>query len=146
MDFSFIRIAHGSEHYQQTLSLREQVLRQPLGLTLSEQDIDGEAQQLHFALLAQDEVVACVSFKLLSKQRLKLRQMAVDPNFQGQGLGKILITNAEDAVKQLGFNTIQMAAREVAEVFYRKLGYVSQGDYFTEVGIRHILMDKHFTD
>ena len=87
-------------------------------------------QQLHFALLAQDEVVACVSFKPLSKQRLKLRQMAVDPNFQGQGLGKVLITNAEDAVKQLGFNYIQMAAREVAVNFYRKLGLCQSGGLF----------------
>jgi len=142
LNFSFVSLEFGSELYQQALVLREQVLRLPLGLTLSAEDKADEDKQLHFALLHQGQVAACVSFKILEQQQLKLRQMAVMPDFQGQGLGKKLILLAEKYAAQLGYLAIHMAARDVAQNFYRKLGYVSQGSYFTEVGIQHIHMSK----
>lgn len=140
----FSEIEFGSEVYQQGLILREQVLRAPLGRKLTPQDQEGEESQLHYALMNHHHLCAWVSFKPIQLNQYKLRQMAVDPSFHGQGLGSRLIQCAEQTLIKLKAKSIQMSARQVAQVFYQKLGYQPQGDYFQEQGITHILMEKVF--
>lgn len=128
--------------YQLSLVLRESVLRAPLGLTLSEQDIKNEEQQFHFGLFDKHQIQAVVLLKPISGKTLKLRQMAVSDTKQGQGLGKQLIKQAEAVVHSLGYKQIEMAARESAIAFYQSLDYQAIDEPFKEVGITHIKMAK----
>lgn len=131
-----------SDQYQTTLKLRQRILRHPLGLTLNEADTEDDHNQLHFIIQMQDAIIACVVMKPLNNTKLKLRQMAVDEAYQKQGVGKLLITRTESAVKKLGYSHIELAARKNAVGFYRALGYETQGEYFNERTIEHILMTK----
>jgi predicted GNAT family N-acyltransferase len=72
----------------------------------------------------------------------QLLQMAVDASLQGQGLGRKLVVELEARVAREGFSKIILHAREVASIFYAKLGYIPQGDLFEEVGIPHQVMTK----
>lgn len=139
----FKQFRFDSPEYKQSLVLREQVLRQPLGLSLSKDDLSGEAQQLHFGLFEQNEIVAVVLFKPASGKSIKLRQMAVSSLSQGKGLGKHLINSAEIEIAKLGYTKIEMAARDTAIDFYRSLGYYTLGDKFEQVGITHVMMTKN---
>lgn len=138
----FKQFAFNSIEYKQSLALREQVLRAPLGLSLSEQDLLNEEQQLHFGLFEQNQILAVVVFNPLGKNKLKLRQMAVSNNHQGQGLGKMLVQSAELEVAKVGYKEIEMAAREAAIGFYQTLGYQTIGDNFEQVGVLHQTMTK----
>jgi GNAT superfamily N-acetyltransferase len=68
--------------------------------------------------------------------------MAVYEEWQGQGIGKILVDAAEAYAKEKGYVSIILHARKVAEGFYKKLGYYTTSSEFTEVGIPHVVMEK----
>ena len=129
--------------YKQTKHFREDILRLPLGLTLSPQDVQGEEQQIHIAALgANDAILGTIILKPLSSHIVKLRQMAVAPAMQGQGIGRDLVRFAEGLARARGFQSMEMSARISAKGFYEKLGYRATGDAFTEVTVPTIKMIK----
>lgn len=142
----FKQFTYKSKDYLASLTLREQVLRVPLGLTLSQQDVALEEEQLHFGIFDQDEIVACVLFRPINSDLVKLRQMTVSPSQQGKGVGRDMLQQAETEIRKLGFNEIDMAARVTAKDFYLKLGYQTAGEEFEHAGIPHIKMYKILTD
>jgi len=138
----FSEMTFDSSEYQTSLTLRENILRIPLGKTLSLNDTCDDAQQMHFGMFNVSELVACVVIKPLNQSQAKLRQMAVCNDYQGQSIGRKLINETEITLQQKGFNNIELNARKVALGFYETLGYVTEGDYFLENGIEHIKMMK----
>ena len=139
----FKEIAFQSNTYQLTLALRNQVLRQPLGLILSEKDTLNEELHRHFVLLNESEVIAClVIITDHSKQSVKLKQMAVSDMFRKQGLGSSLITKVEAILRTEGIIKIVLSARITAIPFYETLGYLTQGNEYIEQTIPHIMMSK----
>lgn len=141
MDFREIEFA--TADYQRTLALRQQVLRQPLGLELSAADLDGEAAQRHFGLFEQGELIACVVVKpTATPAHAKLRQMAVAERCRGSGSGRQLLQAVEAQLRRDGVRSLELSARKVAEGFYQKLGYQAVGPVYLELGIEHIKMEK----
>lgn len=135
-------IAFDSPLYRDCLELRNKILRIPLGLELSAQDLAEEDTQIHFAALENDLLSACVTFKPVDQHRVKLRQMAVNKHQQGKGVGSALVRFAEGYVRALGFCKIELSARVEAAAFYERLGYSTEGEGFMELGIAHVKMTK----
>ncbi len=138
----FIRIDFASDLYQQTLGLRNNYLRKPIGLVLSEADTQNEDKQQHFGVMMEAQLVACAVIKPVDARTAKLRQMLVIPPFQGADVGSFLVQQIEYSIIQRGFEEIHVNARVSASGFYNKLGYFQQGLPFIEVGIPHIMMIK----
>jgi len=139
----FKEITFNSDGYRKTLELRTKILRAPLGKQLSEADLEGEQDQLHFGMFDEGMLVACVVIKPIKDGVTgKLRQMAVDSSVQGKGIGKFIIRETETHLSEKGFLNMEMAARETAVGFYQNLGYSRVGDPFLEQGIEHIKMVK----
>jgi len=136
------QIEYNSESYKLALDLRFKILREPLGLALSKQDLDGEDQQIHIVAIAQNEIVGTIVLKPITRIRIKLRQMAVSHKLQGQGIGKKLVVFAEELAKSQDYKIIEMIARLSALKFYQKLGYKTEGEEFEEVTVRSINMAK----
>ncbi|MDG2090335.1 MAG: GNAT family N-acetyltransferase [Gammaproteobacteria bacterium] len=133
---------NGAE-YKAILKLRSTILRTPLGKKLSSIDTIGEEDQLHFGCMNKDQLIGCIVVKPSDKEdSAKLRQMAVDASFQGKGVGKQLISYAENHLKEKGFKNLELSARKSAQVFYKKLGYETIGEFYLEQGIEHIKMYK----
>lgn len=136
-------INFSSPDYEQSLALRAQELRLPLGLTLSHNDTYEDASQWHFALFKDGKMLACVVIKPIHASHVKLRQMAVDNAFQGQGLGALLIKKIMLILTERNIRSIELHARKSAIGFYEKLNFKIQGDLFLEHGIEHIAMIGH---
>lgn len=136
------QITQQDELYPQVWQLREEVLRNPLGLSLRDEDLSGEQVETTLAAVQDGVVKGCVMLRPAGNGELKLRQMAVAPQVQGGGLGRMLVMAAAGWAKQNGFTRISMHARISAAGFYEKLGYSRQGDVFTEVTIPHVRMTK----
>lgn len=128
--------------YQQVLDLRNRVLRLPLGMTLSEADIAGEDQQSIIVYVHQNQVCGCVFLKVQEEGLMKMRQLAVEHQMQGKGIGRALVEFAESLTLQQQISTMVLHARKTALDFYLKLGYTALGNEFTEVGIPHFKMKK----
>jgi ribosomal protein S18 acetylase RimI-like enzyme len=84
----FREISFNSPAYRDQCVLRNEVLRKSLGLDLFEENLEEERDSFHFGMFDNIRLVGCVVVKPLSDTRVQLRQMAVDPGFQGQGLGR----------------------------------------------------------
>lgn len=133
-----VRIAaFGSGDYAKALDLRLNVLRLPLGLTFTDADIAAERDEVCLAAFdASGAVVGSVN--LVPHPRwAKLRQMAVAPGWQGQGIGAQLIEAAKQWASESGREEILLHARVTAVGFYEKFGWAAEGEAFTEVGIPH---------
>jgi len=141
LNFECKVLVFGSEDQQLSLRLREQVLRAPLGLTFSEQDLLHEDEQIHIAGYSNNSLCAILLLKP-DGQALKMRQVAVDPIFQGKGIGKTLVRFAEQLAQMEGYSKIHLHARDTAIPFYLSLRYHLQGEGFSEVGIPHHYMYK----
>ena len=120
-------IKYGSPLYRETLDFRFKILRNPFGLKLSKKDSQNEDKQIHIAALVSDKVLGTVVLKPISQNKIKLRQMAVDPRMHGNGVGRKLVTFAEEFAKSKNYKLIEMNARISAMGFYQKLGYQVEG-------------------
>lgn len=142
MNYTLACIQTNSEFYSGVLSLREKILRHPIGLILSKEDIAEDAQQFILITHQHQVVIGCLMAKPLNDQTVKFRQMAVDPSFQKTGIGSDLIKFAERICMERNYRFIELNARVEAIPFYLKNNYLLQGDEFLEVGIPHKKMYK----
>ena len=143
MQIYCVEVLHGSKEYQETIGLRDQLLRKPLGLSFREEDLATETDSFHLAAYnEQKELLACLVLKPLGGKAIKMRQVATSPKFQGNGIGKKLVLFAESFASEKGFDTMVLHARKTAVLFYDKLRYQKEGDIFEEVSIPHQKMLK----
>ena len=142
MQISIQQINHTHHFYTGAWQVREDVLRKPLGLSLVNEDLGRDAINEIFIALNNEIVIGCVLMQPLSEHEIQLRAMAVYNDWQGKGIGKMLVQAAERFSKTNGFNKITLHARKVAIGFYENMGYIITSGEFTEVGISHYMMEK----
>ncbi|MFV1996031.1 MAG: GNAT family N-acetyltransferase [Verrucomicrobiales bacterium] len=143
-------IDHDSASYRETVALRDRVLRAPIGLSVTEGDLKGEAAEVHIA--GRDKEGGLVSCAIVRLEEsgdpgeapwIRLRQMAVIGHRRREGIGRALLEFAEDhARSHLGATRIYCHVRRRALPFYEKLGYLPVGEPFEEVGLPHMRMEK----
>ena len=96
----------GSPLYRQCLVLREAILRKPLGLTLSPEELADDASRRHFCAVAGGQVVGCLSLKTLDGGTLQLKQMAVAEASRKTRIGSGLVAFAEAWARENGASEI----------------------------------------
>ncbi len=138
-------VAHHSPEYDEGLVLRRGVLREPLGLVYTLDQVDAEREELHMVAVFDGEVVACASLADLGRRVAKMRQVAVKLELQGSGIGAALVRFFEDTARARGFARIALHARQSAVPFYEHLGYHTFGPIFEEVGLPHLRMEKNLS-
>lgn len=130
-------------HYALSVALRDKILRAPLGLTFKEEDLSKEWNDFHLgAFNEQGELCGCLVLQPIQSEKIKMRQVAVNTELQGQGIGGELVRFAERFASKKGYKEIILNARIPAVKFYQDLNYKIQGDEFEEVGIPHLKMSK----
>ncbi|RYD59365.1 MAG: GNAT family N-acetyltransferase [Sphingobacteriales bacterium] len=142
-DIKIRQIAVDDVYYSQIYDLREEVLRKPIGLSLKNEDLSGDADDIILGAILDNKVVGCLMIHPTDAvHKVKIRQMAVADEWQGKGLGRMLMTEAEQHSWRNNKTHIILHARVTAQPFYDKLGYHTTSDVFTEVGIPHVVMEK----
>jgi len=139
-----VLIEYKSKSYDEMVALRDKVLRAPLGITFSEQDLAKDADDilLGLSIPRQRRIGACCILTPMDDTTIKLRQMAVEDGLQGVGIGASMLSFAESVAKEKGYKKIVLHARKVAVGFYLKYNYNIVGEEFTEVGIPHLEMEN----
>lgn len=146
IEISLTEAPFGSSLYAQCLALREALLRKPLGLSVTGDELADDARRRHFCALADGAVIGSVSLKPLGAHTLHLKQMAVAADWQGQGIGARLLAHAEAWARSQKHGVIILNARLGAEGFYAKHGYALQGEPFEENTIPHVRMTKRLEE
>lgn len=135
-------IEHASEEYWLAVELRRIVLRIPLNLEYSQEQLMSEDDSFHYVLEQDGNIVGSAMYTPYDEQTIKVRQVAVRPDLQGKGLGAQLMLGVEQAAAQKGFTHAVLNARQVAVAFYERIGYECFDEPFEEVGIPHRKMRK----
>jgi GNAT superfamily N-acetyltransferase len=135
-------IEFGSPSYEKMVELRFQILRNPLGLTFDEADLDKEKEDILIGFFEEEDIEGCCILTPDDKTNIRLRQMAVLSGLQRKGIGRVIMNFAENIARDRGYKTMHMHARKSAVGFYEKLGYQIVGDEFEEVTIPHYEMQK----
>lgn len=135
-------IEFGSPSYQKMVDLRFQILRNPLGLTFDQADLDKEKDDILIGFFEDGELEGCCILTPDHKTTISLRQMAVLDGLQGKGIGRVIMNFAENLARDKGYKILHMHARKTAVGFYQKLGYQIVGAVFEEVTIPHYDMQK----
>jgi len=135
-------IDHGTKEYQQMIKLREDILRRPLGLTFSLEELEIEKNNLLIGAFEDGNILGCCMLVEEKPDMVKLRQMAVLNILQGRGIGRALMQFAENLARDHGYKVLTMHARKNAIGFYEKMGYKVKGEEFQEVSIPHYEMEK----
>ena len=138
-------VPYKSTEYFQALALRDLVLRAPLGLFFSTEDIQSEENYFHFVIEMEDKIIATAQFLCVDEKTYKMRQVAVLPEFQGTGYGSKLVAFIEEWAEEKSIDKIILHARESACPFYLKRNYHKVGAEFIEVGIPHYFMEKRIS-
>jgi len=124
------------------IRLRDEILRKPLGLTFSKEDLEEEKNDILIGAFDDGKMLGCCVLTKLDNETIRLRQMAVKDKVQRMGIGASLLYYAENLARDKGYRHIVLHARDFATGFYEKFGYRISGDQFTEVNIPHFLMAK----
>ena len=136
------QIDHGTKEYQQMVELRNEILRKPLGLAFHGVELDREIEDILIGAFEEEKMLGCCLLTKIDKHSARLRQMAVQNNLQGKGIGATMMNFAENVARDAGFKKMIMHARKTAIGFYEKLGYKVTGKEFEEITITHIVMEK----
>lgn len=136
-------IEHNSPEYWQMVALRADILRKPLGLIYTKEQLDSENLDLLIAAFENKTIIGCCILSNLANKTMQLRQMAVSADQQYRGIGAKIIKFAENYCLQNQHKSIILHARATAVGFYQKLGYEVFGDEYLEVGLSHFNMKKH---
>lgn len=135
-------IDHGSPEYQKMVKLRDDILRKPLGLSFSPEELESEKDNMLIGAFEEDDMLGCCMLIEESPAKVRLRQMAVLNDLQGKGIGRALMNFAENLARDRGYKIISMHARKNVTGFYEKMGYKVASDEFIEITIPHYVMEK----
>ena len=136
------QIDHGTKEYHQMVELRKQILRQPLGLSFTKEELDKEKDNILIAAFDEDKMLGCCMLTKVDADTLQVRQMAVNNNLQGKGIGASIMSFAENLSRDRGYKKLIMHARDTAIGFYEKFGFKVKGAEFLELNLPHHVMEK----
>jgi len=142
MNFEVKTFSYTSPDYPKSVELRNKILRKPLGIKFTPAEMEQDKYNIHLGIFDDERILACLVLTDTGDKRIKMRQVSVDEDMQGKGLGRQLSIAAENYARENNYEVIFCHARKSAVPFYQKLGYTTTSDEFTEVNIPHYAMEK----
>lgn len=117
---------HVEEVWQQALvyEVRKQAFVEGQGIPIQLEFDEQYGKSYHYALLADgDQGVATARLQLLPDHKAKIQRVAVSPEYQGQGWGRMLLEKAEKWLAEQAVETVVITSQTQAKGFYEALGY-----------------------
>ncbi len=138
---TFNIINHGSSEYEEAVKLREGILRKPLGLTFSPEELEAEKNHIQIAGFQGDEIIS-TAILVPDGKNYKMQRVVVKESHQNLGIGSRMITFCAEYARGQGIRSIYLHAIHTAVNFYVKNGYMAEGNYFDENNLVHLKMRK----
>jgi N-acetylglutamate synthase-like GNAT family acetyltransferase len=143
MEFS-VQICDSESILNQIIDLRYRILREPWGKPIETVTDELEQSSINAYIEIKQKIVACARLQNNGNGVGQIRYMAVEPDFQGKGLGKKLIQKLEEEAKIMQLNKLELQARENALEFYKNSGYqIAFSSFKLWDIIQHYLMYKN---
>lgn len=139
-----IRSPQTRDEYFRYYDLRWRILRAPWNQPKGSEQDELEGQAIHIIAIDGDKIVGCGRAHFNTEDEAQIRYMAVENEWQGKGVGKLILDELEKRVLEKGAKKIILHARENVVRFYEKNGYNIIKESHTLFGeINHFLMTKN---
>lgn len=126
--------------------LRWRILRAPWNQPIGSEQDELESQAIHIIAVDEDKIIGCGRAHFNTKEEAQIRYMAVENQWQGRGVGKMILNELENRVIQKGAKKIILHARENVVRFYERNAYKVVCESHTLFGeIKHFLMEKELS-
>jgi len=138
-----VQLATHSHTINKIIDLRYDVLRKPWDKPKDTATDELEESAVNAYIAMNDVVIACGRLQDNGNGIGQIRYMAVSDQFQGKGLGKLILNRLEEEARNLKLTTIELQARDNALEFYKACGYlVKEKSFYLWDIIQHFLMVK----
>ena len=104
---------------------------------------DKDDTSVHFVMY--DDTVPVATCRVLfdnDKQCFMIGRVAVIKEYRSKCLGSLIMVEAQNYIRSIGGKTVGVSAQCRASDFYKKHGFVEQGDMYYEEFCPHIFMKK----
>lgn len=112
---------------------------------LYEMEMDEDLNGIHFGAFTSNKLIAIVSLFEVKSGNFQFRKFAVDPDYQGRGIGNELLAYITDFARNEGGKRLWCNARDSAFGFYLKAGFALTNKPFTKNGFNYDIMEKALT-
>ena len=131
------------KEFQQYYNLRWRILRKPWGQPEGSERDSSDENYYHIMAIIDKTIAGVARLEFPERGLAQLRYMAVDIEFQGNGIGRKIVEHMEQYSKDNNAHEIFLNARENAVGFYEKLGYkITAKSYLLFDSIQHYKMVK----
>ena len=131
-------ILRAEEEWQRaaSYSVRIQGMNRQHHISLREEfdEHDGEGTK-YIVVLDEGYPVATCRFYEINETTMLIGRVVVLPEYRGKEIGRLVITEAEKWIRELGYRVIRVDSRTVAVGFYEKQGYSRMSDEVVQSGI-----------
>lgn len=143
MKFEFIK--QNTVEYQQAVKIRIDQFFKDMQNAESLINDKFESKGIHLVCInGYDDVIGTGRLHFDGKIGV-ISQMAIDTNYQKQGVGRKILEKLIDRCHEENTERIELAARKTALGFYLKFGFEPVGEFYPskKTGIIHIKMVKN---
>jgi N-acetylglutamate synthase-like GNAT family acetyltransferase len=142
-----VRLALTQHDLESCFRIRYEILRKPWNQPVGSERDEQEADAWHLlAEKADGRALGTARLQRLYPQTGQLRYMAIVQDFQGKGIGKMIIQKAEAIALENGMVRLFLQARENAVPFYLANGYrIIEKTFLLYGEIQHFSMEKTLT-
>lgn len=124
-------------------NIRELVFRKEQNVPYLEDEIlEEELEAKTYLIYLKDKVIGTIRYRYVN-DTYKIERFAILKEYRNKGYGKQAFNYFVDTIAA-NFNpcTITLNSQEPVIEFYKKLGFIPEGEMFLEAGIKHLKMNK----
>ena len=139
-----VRPPQTAEEFERYRDLRWRILRAPWNQPIITAQDDLENDDFPIMVCEVDGIPIGVGrAHFISENEAQIRSISVEPEWEGKGIGSIVLKELEKIVIAKGATRIIIHSRKSAIEFYKKNGYKEVEPSYTLFGeIEHTLMEK----
>lgn len=127
--------------YQDARAIRRHVFVEEQGINEADEFDGTDSDAFHFVAYEDGEPVATAR-TTVTEDGVHIQRVATEKAVRHQGYAKKMMEAILDATMFQDAPRFYLGAQATAIGFYETLGFKQYGDSFTEVGIKHVNMEK----
>ncbi|MDJ0757396.1 MAG: GNAT family N-acetyltransferase [Ardenticatenaceae bacterium] len=142
MEIALEFVQYDSPAWHEARRLRYALFFAPHDLAPSFLDDEQETAAAHLVAIEEGHVIGCGRLVDRGQDIFQISQMAVNPAYQGRGIGKMLLRRLIQKAKEQGGLAIVLSARLTAVSLYERAGFQKEGEVYPSAStdVPHIKM------
>ena len=143
IEINILKLNFNDEDFSHIRNIRKSVFNTELGILESELFDKHDETCDHFLIFDGKKIVGSVRIRSMNTS-IRLERMAILKEFRTKNYGKNCILQIKEYYSAKNISQIILDSIYSVRGFYKKCGFIEEGEIFQRVGIDHIRMSLTF--